>query len=169
MVATGIDNSSHCSMMSTRHFRGGNDGGCSSTVELRFVVPAVAGSNPVSHPFFKRLRRGTRVDSRVLKGCPENPLVNPFDETDCLAPVRSPKEPALDPRRSTLDRLLFERSSKRDVVLLDRRLGGGVAATAESASGRGLLAARRALGVFLLAPGMTATTSASASTGTGPE
>src|SRR6185436_12397154 len=28
------------------------NGGCSSMVELRFVVPAVAGSSPVSHPRF---------------------------------------------------------------------------------------------------------------------
>ena len=53
-------------MMSTRRFFGGNDGGCSSMVELRFVVPAVAGSSPVSHPFPHCSRQDSKIQKHLL-------------------------------------------------------------------------------------------------------
>ena len=43
-------------------------GGCSSVVEHRFVVPSVAGSNPVNHPKYGRSPngRGHRLESGWL-------------------------------------------------------------------------------------------------------
>lgn len=42
------------------------DGGCSSGVEPRFVVPVVAGSNPVSHPISPFRNRSGSWDSPDL-------------------------------------------------------------------------------------------------------
>jgi len=64
--------------------------------------------------------------------------------------LSTPRRPIHDFRRS-------ERSSERDIVFLDRRLGGRVATPAESATptalGLGLFTTGRTIGILLVAAG----------------